>query len=84
MAYKAPIVHGVGFTNEIPTKCQMCAHKVQDENRWICNRREDGKFIGTIAYSCFTWPKKEKTGVNFVSEIKPKEETKSEETTNNE
>ena len=54
MAYKAPIVHGVGFTNEIPSKCQMCAHKVQDGGRWICDKREDGKFIGTIAYSCFT------------------------------
>lgn len=55
MALK-PIVHGV-FTNEIPDKCQKCIYKLfsLENNRWECSKRsqQDGKFIGTIAYSCF-------------------------------
>lgn len=52
--YKAPIVHGVGYTGEIPTKCQTCIHKQEKEGGgYICDRHIDGKFVGTIGYSCY-------------------------------
>lgn len=52
--YKTPIVHGVGYSGEIPYKCQNCMHKQQDENgRWICDRHDEGKFVGLIGYACF-------------------------------
>lgn len=56
--YKAPIVHGGGYTGEIPTKCQVCANKVQDGSRWICSKHPDGKFVAKIGFACFEWPKK--------------------------
>ena len=51
--YKAPIVHGVGYAGDIPTKCQQCIHKKQEGNRYICENHKEGKFVGTIGYSCF-------------------------------
>lgn len=71
MANKTPITHSF-YTNEIPTRCQMCAHKVKDENRWICEKHPEGKFVGTIGYSCFTWSKNSSNGLNYKSDIKPK------------
>jgi len=56
--YKAPIVHGGGYTGEIPTKCQMCARKVKTDTGWHCDKHPQGKFVATIGFTCFEWPKK--------------------------
>lgn len=57
MAYQKPIVHG-NPTNETPEKCLRCGNRVYSEGRWICSKNVNGKFVGTLAYSCFTYPKK--------------------------
>ena len=56
---RTPIIHGVP-TNETPEKCLKCAHRVHNGERYICEKNVDGKFVGTLAYSCFDYPPKVK------------------------
>ena len=55
--YKAPIVHGVGFTGEIPTKCNNCKHKVSEDGHRVCAKNEQGKFNCGIAFRGFEYKK---------------------------
>lgn len=54
MASLKPIRHGYSDPCTIPDKCKKCKNYDPNGHSFPrCLRREDGKFIAEIEYSCF-------------------------------
>lgn len=54
MAGHKPIIHGWSDPCAIPEKCRKCTHyKKEGLDYPKCDRREDGKLIPEIGWSCF-------------------------------
>lgn len=54
MSSLKPIMHGWSDPCHIPDKCRQCIHYDPNGHDFPrCTRREDGKFLAEIEYSCF-------------------------------
>ena len=60
MAGLKPIVHGYSDPCEIPWKCKKCVYYDKNGSSFPkCTRREDGKFVPEIEFTCFNRKPKE-------------------------